>query len=65
MSTHKSALTVREAADELRCSSATVRRLVHSGALPAVRLGPAPRGQIRIPATSLLTMRGVTSEEVR
>jgi excisionase family DNA binding protein len=34
-------LTVAEAMEELHCSESTVRRLIQSGELPAVRIGAA------------------------
>jgi excisionase family DNA binding protein len=44
-------LTVAEAMAELRCSESTVRRLIASGELPAVRLGTARL--VRIPRAGL------------
>ena len=44
-------ITLREAAASLRCSEATIRRIIHRGTLRAVRLGP--RGSIRIPKSAL------------
>lgn len=42
-------LTVAEVAERLSVSVQTVRRLVHAGQLPAVRVGQ----QIRVPETNL------------
>jgi excisionase family DNA binding protein len=42
------ALTIREVAGVLGCSSATVRRLIRSGRLPALRLGEPPHGRFRV-----------------
>jgi excisionase family DNA binding protein len=44
-------LTVADAMEELRCSESTVRRLIQSGELPAVRIGTARA--IRVPRSSL------------
>jgi excisionase family DNA binding protein len=44
-------LTVGEAMEELRCSESTVRRLIQSGELPAVRIGTARA--VRIQRASL------------
>ena len=44
-------LTVGEAVEELRCSESTVRRLIGSGELAAVRIGSARA--IRVPRSSL------------
>jgi excisionase family DNA binding protein len=43
-------LTVREAADRLRCSEKTVRRLIRRGELPALRVG---RTSLRIDEAEL------------
>jgi excisionase family DNA binding protein len=42
-------ITIDEAALLLRCSRATVSRMIEAGRLRAVRLGPAPGGALRIP----------------
>ena len=52
-------LTVSAAADLLGVSVPTIRRWINEGALPAVKIGPKPRGAVRdnrpvrIPADSL------------
>jgi len=51
-------LTVREVADRLRVSRATVYRLVQAGALPVLRVS----NSIRISATALA--RGVLPEQL-
>ena len=48
-------LTVREVADAMRVSTMTVYRLIHSGALPAIRVGKHFR--IRDQSTSSGTSR--------
>lgn len=66
--TDSRSLTTHEAAAALGCTPATVRRMIAEGRLPAVRLGPAPRGQLRVPAAALRTLPGVVhehEEEVR
>lgn len=40
--------TIEQAADRLRTSESTVRRLIRSGELPVTRITPGPRGVIRI-----------------
>jgi excisionase family DNA binding protein len=42
-------LTCGEVAAELGVHRSTVTRLVQAGAFPALRLGSAPRGRVRIP----------------
>lgn len=42
-------LTVKQAAAEISCSEAHVRRLIASGDLPAIRLGEGPRSPYRVP----------------
>jgi excisionase family DNA binding protein len=46
-------LTVKEAAQVLRCSEWTVRAKVSSGQIPALRLGDGPKSPIRISARDL------------
>ena len=45
-------LTVREAADRLRVSEKTARRLIARAQLPAVQLS-GPRSSVRVPAAEL------------
>ena len=40
-------LRLKEAADELGCSTMTLRRAIHSGELPASRLGQNGRYRVR------------------
>ena len=42
-----------EAAAALRCDPETVRRMVHAGRLPHMRLGASGAGNIRIPVEAL------------
>lgn len=46
-------LTMREAADTLRVSVATVRRMIGRGDLHAVRLGDFPGASVRIRVAEL------------
>jgi excisionase family DNA binding protein len=41
-------LTVAQVAERLNLSTKQVRRRIASGDLPAVRLGPEPRAQLRV-----------------
>jgi excisionase family DNA binding protein len=50
---HSRLLRLDEAAERLGVSTITVRRRVHSGELPAVRLGPSDRYPIRIDESEL------------
>lgn len=47
-------LTVREVAERLGCHPATVKRMIASGRLPAVRLA-GPRGHYRVSEDALAT----------
>jgi len=47
-------LTVSEAATAMRCSPATVRRMISSGELEAVRLGRQQGRSIRVPTSALV-----------
>ncbi len=46
-------LTVKDAAAELSCSEAHIRRLIDSGDLAGFRLGKGPRSPYRIPRSAL------------
>lgn len=46
-------LTVKDAADQFRCSEAHIRRLIDSGELDAIRIGNGPRSPYRVPRNSL------------
>ena len=46
-------LTVKEAADQFRCSAAHIRRLIDSGELDAIRLGNGSRSPFRVPRQAL------------
>ena len=47
------ALSVAQVAQRLGVHANTVRTLIHSGALPALRLGPARSRQLRVLARDL------------
>ncbi len=47
------ALTIEEVAEELSISAATVRRIIASGRLRAVRLGDGPRAHRRVSRAAL------------
>lgn len=46
-------LTTHEAAQALRCSEFTIRRMAADGRLRASRLGPAANAPIRVPVREL------------
>ena len=50
--TNERLLTVAEAAQRLNCSTKTTRRMIASGELDSVRIGPARR-LVRVPETAL------------
>jgi excisionase family DNA binding protein len=60
--TENRSLTTAEVAAALGCNVPTVRRMIAAGALPAIRLGPPPRGQLRVPAAGLRLLPGVIHE---
>jgi excisionase family DNA binding protein len=51
--TNESAVTVTQAAAILSVHPQTIRRLIATGRLPALRLSAAPHGHLRIPAGAL------------
>jgi excisionase family DNA binding protein len=55
-------LSVREAADRVNISEATVRRMVSDGKIPHVRLGLGEAGAIRIRPSALAPWLGDQAE---
>ena len=60
--TENRSLTTAEVAAALGCNVPTVLWMIAAGALPAIRLGPPPRGQLRVPAAGLRLLPGVIHE---
>jgi excisionase family DNA binding protein len=53
LSSARPSLSTSEAAHALGVSSATVRRMVRKGRLPAFRLSDGPQGHLRVPAQAV------------
>jgi excisionase family DNA binding protein len=60
--TRRATVSVAEAAALLSCHPETIRRMVASGRLQAVRLGAPPGGSLRIPTSALRKLPGVLEE---